>query len=166
MALINKSNHGVLCQVKSWWIIVSIVLTMLSRRLCLLCHHGHSNFKSRIWRIVTYTLIARFMGPTWGPCGDDITQVGPMLAPWTLLCSYIHHPWLLLMRFFFFYKYHNALKRRHVMPRWLWWSRYRMISIEYVSDILHHSHFCASYSPYENGDLSYNWGNKSTMIMT
>ena len=31
------------------------------------------------------SLIARFMGPTWGPSGDDRTQVGPMLAPWTLL---------------------------------------------------------------------------------
>ena len=30
-------------------------------------------------------LIARFMGPTWGPSGADKTQVGPMLAPWTLL---------------------------------------------------------------------------------
>ena len=31
------------------------------------------------------TLIARLMGPTWGPSGADRTQVGPMLAPWTLL---------------------------------------------------------------------------------
>ena len=31
------------------------------------------------------TLIARFMGPTWGPSRADRTQVGPMLAPWTLL---------------------------------------------------------------------------------
>ena len=30
-------------------------------------------------------LIARFMGPAWGPPGDDRTQVGRMLAPWTLL---------------------------------------------------------------------------------
>ena len=29
--------------------------------------------------------IARFVGPTWGPSGADRTQVGPMLAPWTLL---------------------------------------------------------------------------------
>ena len=29
--------------------------------------------------------IARFMGPIWGQCGADRTQVGPMLAPWTLL---------------------------------------------------------------------------------
>ena len=31
------------------------------------------------------SLIARFMGPTWGSSGADRTQVGPMLAPWTLL---------------------------------------------------------------------------------
>ena len=31
------------------------------------------------------TLIARFMGPIWGPPGADRTQVDPMLAPWTLL---------------------------------------------------------------------------------
>ena len=30
------------------------------------------------------SLIARFMGPTWGPSGADRTQVGPKLAPWTL----------------------------------------------------------------------------------
>ena len=35
--------------------------------------------------IVESALIARFMGPTWGPSGADRTQVGPMLAPWTLL---------------------------------------------------------------------------------
>ena len=31
------------------------------------------------------SLIARFMGPTWGHYGADRTQVGPMLAPWMLL---------------------------------------------------------------------------------
>ena len=31
-------------------------------------------------------LMARFMGPTWGPSGEDRTQVGPMLAQWALLC--------------------------------------------------------------------------------
>ena len=29
------------------------------------------------------------MGPTWGPPGADRTQVGPMLAPWTLLSGHI-----------------------------------------------------------------------------
>ena len=31
------------------------------------------------------TLITRFVGPTCDPPGADRTQVGPMLAPWTLL---------------------------------------------------------------------------------
>ena len=35
-------------------------------------------------------LIKRFMGPTWGSSGADRTQVGPMLAPWTLLSGYWH----------------------------------------------------------------------------
>ena len=30
------------------------------------------------------SLIARFMGPAWGSSGADRTQVGPILAPWTL----------------------------------------------------------------------------------
>ena len=35
-----------------------------------------------------FSLIARFMGPTWGPSGADRIQVGPMLAPWPLLSGY------------------------------------------------------------------------------
>ena len=35
--------------------------------------------------ILVPSLIARFIGPTWGPSGADRTQLGPMLAPWTLL---------------------------------------------------------------------------------
>ena len=31
------------------------------------------------------SLIARFMGPTWGPPGSYRPQLGPMLAPWSLL---------------------------------------------------------------------------------
>ena len=37
---------------------------------------------------IAVSLIARFMGATWGPSGADRTQVGPMLAPWTLLSGY------------------------------------------------------------------------------
>ena len=43
---------------------------------------------------VSITLIARFMGPTWGPSGADRTQVGPMLAPWSLLSgAWMLMPW-------------------------------------------------------------------------
>ena len=30
-----------------------------------------------------------FMGPKWGPSGADRTQMGPMLAPWTLLSGWV-----------------------------------------------------------------------------
>ena len=36
-------------------------------------------------RVSISTLITRFTWPTWGQSGADSTQVGPMLAPWTLL---------------------------------------------------------------------------------
>ena len=34
------------------------------------------------------TQIAKFMGPTWGPPGSCRPQMGPMLAPWTLLSGH------------------------------------------------------------------------------
>ena len=42
--------------------------------------------------VLRLSLIARFMGPTWGPSGAGRTQVGPMLAPWTLLSGLFHQP--------------------------------------------------------------------------
>ena len=45
-----------------------------------------------LWQLISKkteaTWIARFMGPTWGPSGADRTQVGPMLAQWTLLSGH------------------------------------------------------------------------------
>ena len=35
--------------------------------------------------VLTVGLIARFLGPTWDPPGSCRPQMGPMLAPWTLL---------------------------------------------------------------------------------
>ena len=35
-----------------------------------------------------HTLVARFMGLTWGPPGADRTQVDPMLAPWSLISGH------------------------------------------------------------------------------
>ena len=46
------------------------------------------------WQDRNYcTLTAMFMGPTRGPPGADRTQVGPMLAPWTLLSGYVQVLW-------------------------------------------------------------------------
>ena len=38
--------------------------------------------------------IARFMEPPWGPSGAHRTQVGPMLAPWTLLSGQYFLLWV------------------------------------------------------------------------
>ena len=43
------------------------------------------------------TLIARFMGPTWDPSGTDRAQMGPVLAPWTLLSGYFQFLRLLMI---------------------------------------------------------------------
>ena len=40
-------------------------------------------FDNRVHPMIT--LIVWFMGPTWGPSGANRAQVGPILAPWTLL---------------------------------------------------------------------------------
>ena len=50
---------------------------------------GQCSSKQKI--VIVYSLIARLMGPTWGPSGADRTQVGPMLAPWTLLSGLLLH---------------------------------------------------------------------------
>ena len=54
--------------------------------------HHSPVISSALWIIQLFaaiiSLIARFMGPTWGSPGADRTQVGPMLALWTLLSGY------------------------------------------------------------------------------
>ena len=60
-------------------------------------HNIHIDVYSRILHIacrcspmkaLNVTLIARFMGPTWGPPGAERNQVGPRWATWTLLSGY------------------------------------------------------------------------------
>ena len=52
-------------------------------------HHSMSGNRVETDGRPIVTLIARFTGPTWGPSGAGRNQVGPMLAPWTLLSGYI-----------------------------------------------------------------------------
>ena len=42
-------------------------------------------YNTHTFDMIVGSLIARFMGPTCDPSGADRSQVGPMLAPWTLL---------------------------------------------------------------------------------
>ena len=68
------------CYGGGWWPDSYIVVGHLqtpwrSRQLGAMCAVGSTHVP----------LLARFMGSTWGPSGADRTQMGPMLAPWTLL---------------------------------------------------------------------------------
>ena len=73
----------------------------------------YTRFCILLWS-VRWTLIARFMGPTWGPSGADSTLVGPMLAPWTLLsgnamqnCDLWINMWYFAFRSFLCYRWEN-----------------------------------------------------------
>ena len=45
-----------------------------------------------VMRFISWSLqIAKFMGPTWGPPGSCRPQMGPKLAPWTLLSGSSFH---------------------------------------------------------------------------
>ena len=71
-----RSLH-VQCDIPWWWHYKMDALSPIVA-LCVVTITGR--FPSQ-----RVTLIARFMGPTWGPPGAESTWVGPMLAPWTLL---------------------------------------------------------------------------------
>ena len=85
-------SHVPLCEMVIWQCIhndgfeqdYGITWRYPSHALC----HQHNHFTAEFDappRGYMHALIARFMGPTWGPSGAERTQVGLMLVPWTLL---------------------------------------------------------------------------------
>ena len=102
----------------SFWLMSSISDTIIGRKLSIFSFFLY--LQLHIWRTVLFwfkfprglfrevsrtwrqhrfkwlhALIARFIGRTWGPSGADRTQVGSMLAPWTLLSEWLptgHEP--------------------------------------------------------------------------
>ena len=69
-------------------------------------------FSNCSWTLST-ALIARFMGPRWGPPGVDRTQVGPMLAPWILLygCPITGVNWPGILSCYCYVALHNCCRR-------------------------------------------------------
>ena len=53
-------------------------------------HIRKGEFTRVLFLCVCCSQIARFMGPTWGPYGSCRPQMGPMLAPWTLLSGLLY----------------------------------------------------------------------------
>ena len=60
--------------------------------VCVLLRYGLCDFELNElpWTESLFNEWPWFMGPTWGPSGADSPQVGPMLAPWTLLSGELH----------------------------------------------------------------------------
>ena len=91
--------HALVIMIWVWWvkfIVISFIIFMASSwyphravscfMSALLCGRWpSSHYCLPGWICWSAALQTRFMRPTWGPSGADRTQVGPMLAPWTLL---------------------------------------------------------------------------------
>ena len=92
------ASKSVLVQIMAWCLtgdtpLSEPILTQFTAGSGLFSHRndflGTSKGKYWVWwtkslSIIRYQ-IAKFMGPTWGPPGSCRPQMGPMLAPWTLL---------------------------------------------------------------------------------
>ena len=78
---INQSGWPTHVDDENWYGIFRLLIMLGPMTLSLHQNKTTASSITRKW----LSLIARFMGPTWGPSGADRTQVSPMLAPWTLL---------------------------------------------------------------------------------
>ena len=81
----KRWRHSRLCQNMYVWYAISVSMHYINSSLVFMFKTMRRTPSDRVFSIWLNTLIARFMGPTWGPSGADRTQVGPMLSPWTLL---------------------------------------------------------------------------------
>ena len=86
----EKDIHG-----NKNWVFKIMVVWRTSWSFAISTEQCHSRICIKSVEVLWYLPpIARFMGPTWGPSGADRSQVGPILAPWTMLSGY-YHIWLL-----------------------------------------------------------------------
>ena len=92
MSSVNSMSHQTCTQFGCDVLCCSYV-TVISPFMLMFCFQGCVNGNKQILdcptaSAVTIALIARFIGPTWGLPGADRTQVGPMLAQWSLLSGW------------------------------------------------------------------------------
>ena len=83
----------IMLQSSCWWIETSWGPCHVTVKSTPICANNESGYDTiYLLKIFTFSKcsretpqIAKFIGPTWGPPGSSRPQVGPMLAPWTLL---------------------------------------------------------------------------------
>ena len=69
-------------------VMMSTLSSLVTQEVAIMTNYGATNDKKisiMVMSMLSVSLIARFMGPTWGPPGSCRPQMGPMLAPRTLL---------------------------------------------------------------------------------
>ena len=84
MCVYDWNCEGAISNIFSIWNMTISLKTRGWIQSCMKKLHGW-----QVWWNIIFTLIAKFVGLTWGPTGANRTQVGPMVAPWTLLSEYL-----------------------------------------------------------------------------
>ena len=86
------------------------------------CSRNQTPISCMQWLPILTIPDKRFMGPTWGPSGADRTQVGPMLAPWTLLYGMLLQPGhgdvIRLKKYGMYPVIHARIADKHVSKWW------------------------------------------------
>ena len=81
LIVLNSNSYKlmIICFSLQWLNTIFVTHWHLGRRIC---NNDMSHYWFICWIVsfVVPTLIARFMGPTWGPSGADRAQVSPILA--------------------------------------------------------------------------------------
>ena len=86
MCFQNTTNDHTNCE-----IIWRQYVKVLTRNMRYLGGNVNNSYPG-LWPVGITSQIAKFMGPTWGPPGSCRPQMGPMLAPWTLLSGLSRTP--------------------------------------------------------------------------
>ena len=82
---VNSREAGDLRHHRGHYDVIVMIFKLMLFATCCLATITVSWFLIPAFTVPMPSLLASFMGPTWGLSGADRTQVGPMLAPWTLL---------------------------------------------------------------------------------
>ena len=80
-----KASVSILGKISMLNNIIKISSPICCLDFCWKCFHRSPQMPCGCYPQWQISQIAKFMGPTWGPPGSCRPQMGPMLAPWTLL---------------------------------------------------------------------------------
>ena len=112
LSLRYVSNTGQMCQRSR----TAIVETTQCDPLAAYLQDGLSVLHDNLHHEIV-SLIARLMGPTWGPSGTGRSQVGPILAPWFLLSGMDTIKFLAIVQNLARLLYYNFLQPNETLDR-------------------------------------------------